>query len=75
MSVFAIFCWFALVLCIAAAAWGVGYDQGSTERERLRRLGYLPPPERFVNRDVYAEYKKTGDINGRILQFRGRQRV
>lgn len=74
MSVFALFCWVALLLCIALAAWGVGYDMGSTERERMRKLGTLPPPQRDTRRDLFVEfYNKDGRSNGRILEFRGRQ--
>lgn len=67
MSVFAIFCWFVLLLCIVLAAWGVGYDMGSTERERMRRLGTLPPHDRTTERaGSVVEFKRRLAARGLV---------
>lgn len=76
MSVFALFMWLALAVVIALAAWGVGYDMGHTEAERMRRLGTLPPPSKDTRRDVFNEYEnKTGERYGRVLEFTGGRRT
>lgn len=73
MSVFAVFAWVCLFAVVALAAWGVGYDMGHTEAERMRRLGTLPSPSKDVRRDVFDEYKKTGERYGNVVRFGGRR--